>query len=134
MAQVPCPELSDLSDHDLKRLVLDLRRRVMVRDTFDTVERLFWAPMVSQAVWFTLWQATMEESHTRAVVEHRRLGFVFTGHCGPRRGPGDTELDARRQGKPAAGVGAWLRQTMQVGPPKPRRLGLSPEEQAEEGL
>lgn len=119
VAVVPCPELSDLSDHDLKRLVCDLRHRIMTRDTFDTIERLFWPPAVSQAVWFTLWRATLEESHARAAREHTRLGFVFTGHCGPRRGLGDLSLDLKLKQRRPAGMGAWLRQTMQAAPPKP---------------
>jgi hypothetical protein len=120
VAAVPCPELSDLSDRDLKRLVRDLRHRIMIRDTFDTIERLFWPPAVSQAVWFTLWRATVEESHARAAQEHARLGFVFTGYCGPRRGPGDLSLDLKLEQRRRPGVmDAWLRQTMQAAPPKP---------------
>lgn len=115
VAQVPCPELSDLTDRDLRRLVCDLRHRIMTRDTFDTIERLFWSPAVSQAVWFTLWRSALEECHARAAREHVRLRFIFTGFCGARRGPGDVELERRLTGK---GLGAWLRQTMQQAPPK----------------
>lgn len=115
-AQVPCPELSDLPDHDLRRLVCDLRHRIMTRDTFDTIERLFWSPMVSQAVWVTLWEAALVESHARAIKEHVRLGFVFTGFGDARHdGPGERSRERRVE----QGVGAWLRQTMQPAPPKP---------------
>lgn len=101
-AEVPVPEVSDLDDRQLRRLVVDMRHRIMIRDTFSTVEGLFWSYPVGQAVWGILHQATMEESHARAIAEHVRRGFRFTGFGVAARGPGDI--------RPS--LGAFLRRTI----------------------
>lgn len=113
-AEVPVPEVSDLDDRQLRRLVADMRHRIMIRDTFSTVERLFWSPQVSQTVWGIVYWAATEESHARAAQEHTRLGFVFTGFCGARPGRADVELAARRVNSAVmpTSLGAFLRRTV----------------------
>lgn len=95
VAEVPCPELSDLCDDHLKRLVVDLRRRIMIRDVFDTVERFHWPHNVGMAVWFTLWQAAVDESHGRAWLEQFERNKA--------------QVAAELAGTPAPGLGALLR-------------------------
>ena len=101
-ATVAAPEMADLSDADLRRLVRDFRYRLMTLDTALTVERFHFSPMISQTMWATLWRAAMEESHARAIAEHVRRGFRFTGFEVAARGPGDI--------RPS--LGAFLRRTI----------------------
>lgn len=126
-AEVPVPELSDLTDRDLLRLVYDARRRLMIRDTFTAVEGLYWSTTVSQAVWGVLHSTAVEESHLRAMIEHERLGFVFTGYAPARRGPGDLDLAQRlltgRKGvvPKSVGLGSFLRTVAGASDTRPAR-------------
>jgi len=115
-AEVAAPEMADLTDRDLRRVVCDFRYRLMIRDTMLTVERFHFSPMVSQTMWATLWRAALEESHYRAAREHTARGFVWTGFCGPRRGPGDDALEIRLAAKrvfpPQTSLGRFLREKL----------------------
>ena len=67
---ITVPELSDLDERTLGRLVDEMRHRLMIRDTLVTIERLYWSASVSQACWSTIHGAVLEELHRRALVEH----------------------------------------------------------------
>lgn len=109
LAEVPVPELGDLTDRDLLRLVYDARRRLMIRDTFTAVEGLYWSTTVSQAVWGVLHSAAIEESHRRAVIEHVARGYLTDGSIPNVGYAADVVTSGRRQ---STGLGAYLRQAM----------------------
>jgi hypothetical protein len=67
---VAVPELSDLDDRTLGRLVAEMRHRLMVRDVLPTIERLWWNSQVSMAVWSTTLSGALDELHTRALKDH----------------------------------------------------------------
>lgn len=63
-------EVSDLTEKTLGRLIVEMRHRIMIRDTMLTIERLYWSTSVSQACWTAILATAVEELHSRALVDH----------------------------------------------------------------
>lgn len=109
---VPVPELADLPTKDLGRLILDVKRRLMVRDPLTTIERFYFAPAISSACWSAIRDAAMNVLHDRALAEHLARG------CEPTP-PDRAELNRRmaaalvaHKRTSASGLGSFLRLAM----------------------
>jgi hypothetical protein len=70
LVTVPMPDMTDLDNRTLGRLVCEMRHRLMIRDTLTTIERLYWSTSVSQACWSTIFTAALTELHARALTDH----------------------------------------------------------------
>lgn len=68
---IAAAEVRDLDEKTLGRLVVEMRHRIMIRDTMLTIERLYWSTSVSMACWTAVLTTAMEELHGRALAEHR---------------------------------------------------------------
>lgn len=71
---VPAVEVCDLDEKTLGRLVVEMRHRIMIRDTMLTIERLYWSTSVSQACWTAILTMAVEELHGRALADHVARG------------------------------------------------------------